>query len=79
MRSHGRLPDLFIAEPKGGYCGLFIEIKAESIFNKNGTRKTSTHLKEQSNMLDKLTNKGYCAVFGCGWDECKKIIDNYLK
>ena len=40
-------PDLFIAKRKHMFCGLFIEIKAESIFKKDGSMKKSPHLSEQ--------------------------------
>lgn len=71
-------PDLFIAEPKEEYSGLYIEIKATSIFKKDGTIKKDKHLQEQRDMLCVLTGKGYYATFGCGFDDCKKIIDEYL-
>lgn len=73
-------PDLFIAEPRNGYNGLFIEIKkdGEKLLKRNKEFKTG-HLEEQSSFLTILTAKGYKALFGVGYDECKKIIDEYLK
>jgi hypothetical protein len=71
-------PDLFIAEPRGSYFGLFIELKASHIMNKNGTMKKSDHLQEQLIMLNELTKKGYYAMFGVGFDSCKAIIDEYM-
>ena len=80
-RSHGKLPDLFIAEPRGDYFhGLFLEIK------KSGTRlykrdKTfaKEHYQEQWDMLDKLREKRYMAEFVIGFDNAKQVIDEYLK
>ena len=72
-------PDLFIAKPAGQYSGLFIELKAESIFNKNGSIKKSKHLDEQRMMLNRLMNEGYRCVFGCGFEATKNIIDEYFK
>ena len=74
-------PDLFIAEPKGNYAGLFIELKNQSPFKKDGSIKASQkdHLKLQNECLQKLSSKGYYAVFSWGFDMTKKIIDEYLK
>jgi len=76
-------PDLFIAEPRGLYHGLFIEIKTSTPFKKDGFTLLSTgkrnHLENQANVLKMLRHKGYFARFGVGFDECVAIIDNYLK
>lgn len=71
-------PDLFIAEPKGEYAGMYVEIKVDSPFKKDGGLKAGEHLKEQFDMLLELNNKGYYALFGAGFDECKRMIDMYL-
>jgi len=71
-------PDLMILQPTDEYHGLFIELKAASIFKKDGTIKKDTHLQEQRDMLCDLTQRGYYATFGCGFEDCKKIIDEYL-
>lgn len=72
--------DFFIAEMRGGYGGLFLELKAdgEKIFKKDGTYKTE-HLREQAEVIDKLNQLGYCASFAIGIDECMDKITNYLK
>lgn len=74
-------PDLFIAEPVHEWRGLYIEIKrdGESPLKKDGTLKAGQHIKEQHEMLVELERKGYRAVFGVGFDQCKQIIDDYLK
>jgi len=77
-------PDLFIAESvvaedgRGAY-GLFIELKKEGarLKKKNG-EWASPHLAEQAEMLENLRNKGYRAEFAVGFDEAKKILDDYL-
>jgi len=73
-------PDLFIAESKAGYNGLFIEIKKEGFktIKKDGTYVTP-HIEEQAEMLQQLRGKGYCAYFGVGFDDCKILIDQYLR
>mgnify|MGYP001738360718 FL=1 len=79
-------PDLFIAEPQFGerYCkslGLYMEIKTESNspYKKDGTLKNDKHIKEQAKMLERLRNIGYIAEFGVGFEECKQIIDEYIR
>lgn len=62
------VPDLFLAVPRNGKHGLFIEMKAEK----------NKPTKDQIIWLDKLTRAGYmCAV--C-WDffAAKKVICDYL-
>lgn len=62
------------------HMGLFIELKKEGtrLKKKNGDWATP-HIKEQAELLEKLEEEGYKAVFACGFDEAKKIIDDYLK
>ncbi len=81
-------PDMFIAEPIEvdfgqpswrRYAGLFIELKREKtrIWKKNG-EFASDHIREQYMMLEHLRERGYQAKFAVGFDEAKKIIDDYL-
>lgn len=80
LQQHRGYPDLFIAEPRGKYYGLFLEIKREGtkIYRKNGTLVSDAHICEQFDMLEQLRRRGYAAEFACGFDEAKKIIDEYL-
>lgn len=87
-------PDMFIAEVKhigeatnGAYFaeqvtnyGLFIELKKAGtrIFKKDGTLVADEHIREQFDVLEQLRRRGYVAKFACGFDEAKKIIDEYL-
>ena len=80
-------PDFFIPKVKRyssehisiiDYNGCFIEVKAETPFKKDGTIKSDKHLQEQDETLKYLRSEGYLAVFGIGFDHCKKIIDEYL-
>lgn len=84
-------PDLFIAEPStniwnnpvrewGLHFGLYVEIKkdGEKLNKKDGSWRTP-HIAEQAGMLEKLRARGYRAEFGVGFDECKQIIDEYLR
>ena len=87
-------PDMFIAEPKkvviskgehtrlvAGYHGLFIELKREGvrIFKQDGKLVADEHIREQFDMLADLRHRGYAAEFACGFDEAKKLIDDYMK
>lgn len=75
-------PDLFIANPSRDFWlhGLFLELKAEgnNPFKKDGTLKKDKHLVEQEKMLERLRKLGYIAEFAVGFDEAKKLIDDYL-
>ena len=81
QKNNFKCPDLLIFEPRNGFCGLFIELKIQTPFKKDGTIKASSkdHLKLQNECLQKLTSKGYKAVFSWGFDMTKEIIDQYLK
>ena len=82
-------PDMMVAETVlkrredgtyTAYSGLFIELKKEGtrIFKKDGTLVSDAHIREQFDMLEQLRRRGYVAEFACGFDEAKKIIDEYL-
>ena len=73
-------PDLLILEPRNGFSGLFIELKIDTPFKKDGEIKASAndHLKGQLETIEKLNAKGYSAHFSWSFDMTKEIIDNYL-
>ena len=73
-------PDLLILEPRNGFSGLFIELKIETPFKKDGTIKASkdNRLENQLNAINTLNNKGYFCCFSWSFDMTKEIIDNYL-
>ena len=81
-------PDMFIAEPrtvvKDGdkyfYAGLFVELKRPGtrILTKRGMLVANEHIREQETVLEQLRKRDYVAEFACGFDEAKKIIDEYL-
>ena len=74
-------PDLFIAEPKGKYAGLYLEIKkpGTKILKKDGAIVADAHIREQYGMLEDLRFAGYAAEFGIGFDATKKLIDSYMR
>ena len=75
-----KCPDILILEPRNNFSGLFIELKLETPFKKDGQIKASTndHLQGQLETIEKLNTKGYKACFSWGFDMTKEIIDNYL-
>lgn len=80
LQSHRGYPDLFVAEPRGQWHGLFLELKADGVrvWLQNGTLTTDKHIREQADVLAKLRIKGYCAYFARGFDEAKIIIDWFM-
>lgn len=78
LRSSRGFPDIVIYEPKNGYHGLFLEVKKNIPFKKNGELKSDKHLQEQMDMIGELESRGYKAYFVWDFDQAKKIIDTYL-
>lgn len=76
-----KTPDLLILEARNGFNGLFIELKLETPFKKDGNIKASQndHLKGQLESIELLNSKGYKACFSWGFEMTKNIIDGYLK
>ena len=72
-------PDLLILQPNKEYKGLFIELKKDSPFKKDGTLYKNEHLQEQQKAIDKLNNLGYKALFAWDITTIVKLIDSYLK
>ena len=82
-------PDMFIAQPaqrSSEYpdaCykfGLFIELKKEGTrLKKRNGEWASEHIAEQARILGMLELRGYVARFAVGFDEAKRVIDEYLR
>jgi len=77
-RSNHTHLDLYVLEPKGKHNALILELKAKSIFKKDGSLLKNEHFEEQQDTINKLNKKGYYCAFACGLTEGIKIIDNYL-
>lgn len=60
------------------FCGLFIEVKKETPYKKDGNLKKNEHLEKQNEFHKVLRKKGYMVQFVWSLDQAKKIIDNYL-
>jgi len=63
------VPDLFLAYPKNGFPGLFIEMK-----RRVGGRLSPVQLEWR----DRLSKSGYCVRVCLGWEEAKAAIIEYL-
>ncbi len=76
-----KIPDLIIMHPNKLYHGLIIEIKKDlsQILTKSGHFKKDQHVQDQLKSLEELKLLGYAAIFGCGFDHCKSVIDEYFK
>lgn len=64
-------PDNFIPIARGGFHGLFIELK-------RARKSLSKKSPEQREWVKKLNAAGYKAVFCYGADDAKKVISEYL-
>lgn len=63
------VPDICLPVAKGGFHGLYIELKA-------GKNKTTDN---QDKWLGALEANGYCIAVCYGWEEASKTITNYIK
>ena len=64
------VPDNFLPVPRGGYHGLWIELKRT---------KNSSTTKEQKQWVEDLNAQGYMAVVCKGWEAASKVIEEYLE
>lgn len=62
-------PDIFIAEPRNGLFGLFIEMKKQN----DGTVSP-----EQKIKIKKLHEKGYAAEVCYGAEQAMEVLNSYL-
>lgn len=72
-------PDLIIFEPRMGFSGMFMELKAGSPFRKDGKLKSDKHLSDQIEAISRLCDRGYYAMFVWEMDSAILLIDWYLK
>ena len=63
------VPDVFLPVPRGGYNGLFIELKR---------RDGGTLSDDQREWLDFLSLQGYRAVMRHGWEAARDELIEYL-
>lgn len=63
------VPDVFLPVPRGGFHGLFLELKRQK-----GGRVSP----EQEDWIRRLNGQGYRAVVCRGWQEAAEEISSYL-
>lgn len=80
QRSTHKLPDMIILESNDKYKGLMIELKKDrnALYKKDGTFRKSEHIEKQRETLMLLKIQGYMAVFCCGFEDAKNVIDYYM-
>jgi hypothetical protein len=64
------IPDIFLPCARGGWHGLYIEMKR---------RKGGRVSIEQKKMILALRNEGYCVEVCQGWEEARDIITAYME
>ena len=69
-------PDLFLPVPKGGYGGLFIELKAKK--GEFGAKTDGKLSVEQESWLAFLNKQGNLAVMIDNFEDFKKVVEEYL-
>lgn len=62
------VPDLVLPVARGGYHGLYLELKAA------GGRPTP----EQKEWIRELQEQGYASTVAVGWEAAAKVIETYL-
>jgi hypothetical protein len=73
-----KMPDLVVFEPRGGWHGLFLELKAVSPYRADNTLKNDSHILAQYESMTRLSLKQYYAEFVWTFDQAKQLIDWYL-
>lgn len=79
QNSNFKAPDIMVIQPSKHFHGLFMELKIESPYKKNGELYADEHLRGQAETIEKLKKLGYCADFIWSFDMAKSFIDNYMK
>lgn len=78
LQSGWKQPDVFVAQPSGNFSGLWLELKAETPYRKDGKLKSGNHLKSQRESMQKLMESGYAAQFAWDFDQLKAVVFGYL-
>ena len=48
------------------------------VYKQNGGFRKGEHIEKQNESINHLVDAGYCCGYAFGFDDAKKIIDNYL-
>ena len=63
------VPDVHLPVARGGYHGLYVEMKRT---------KGGQVSQDQKDWIEDLTREGYFAVVCRGWEEASRVIEGYL-
>ena len=72
-------PDIIIFKPTDKYHGLFIELKAETPYKKNGKLKSGEHLWKQRETMERLEKLGYKCSFCWSLEMFIGLVNSYLE
>ena len=73
-------PDIFIAETRREFGGLYIELKAETPYLKDGvTLKKNEHVETQASCMEMLRSKGYYCTFAWSFEQCVDVFEKYMR
>ena len=75
------LPDFIFLKNNGKYSGLFVELKKESPFLKDGKtlRADDGHLQLQQDVINQLLIEGHYACFVWSLEQFKKVVTDYME
>lgn len=71
--------DFQFAKNNGKYSSLYIELKKESPYLKNGNLKKDDHLEKQNNTINLLRLEGHYACFAWSLTQFKQIVTDYME
>jgi hypothetical protein len=71
-------PDMMIFRPSGIYSAMFLELKADNPFRKNGVLKKDEHLERQAAAIERLRSSGYHADFYWQAEQAFEAIKAYM-
>lgn len=80
MGARKGMPDFMIFDPRGGYSGLAIELKAQDviIYKKDGSLRKNEHIEAQNHVLEQLRKRGWRAEFAKGAVEAINLMSEYF-
>lgn len=71
--------DFEFAKNNGKYSSLFIELKTENPFDKNGNVINKNEALEQWDTIQLLLTEGHYACFAWSFEQFKKIVTDYME
>jgi hypothetical protein len=78
LRSGNGFPDISIYEQGSLGTALFLEVKTETPYKKDGTLKKDVHLEAQAEMHKRLIERGYYACFVWSLEMAQDILRKHL-